>query len=47
MRAVQCVESGGPDRLRIADLPSRPPGPGEVRLRVRAAGINFLDTLMI
>jgi NADPH2:quinone reductase len=47
MRAVQCVEWGGPDRLLIAEIPSRPPGPGEVRLRVRAAGLNFLDTLMI
>ncbi len=47
MRAVQCVEWGGPDRLLIADAPSRRPGPGEVRLRVRAAGINFLDTLIV
>lgn len=47
MRAVQCVEWGGPERLVIVDLPSRPLGPGEVRLRVRAAALNFLDTLVI
>lgn len=47
MRAILCTEWGGPDKLRLEDVPPRHPGPGEVRLRVRAAGVNFADTLMI
>jgi NADPH:quinone reductase-like Zn-dependent oxidoreductase len=31
---------GGPEHLRIDDVPSRPPGPHEARLRVEAAGLN-------
>jgi NADPH2:quinone reductase len=47
MRAILCTEWGGPDTLRLEDVAPRHPGPGEVRLRVRAAGVNFADTLMI
>jgi NADPH2:quinone reductase len=35
------------DDLVIADIPSRPLGPGEVRVRVRAAGVNFPDALVV
>jgi NADPH:quinone reductase len=44
MRAVGVVEFGGPEALRIVDLPERHAGPGEVRLRVRAATVNPTDT---
>jgi len=47
MRAVQCREWGGPDKLVIAEVAPRDPGPGEVKIRVRAAGVNFPDVLMI
>ena len=47
MRAVLCEEWGGPEKLRIADVESRAPGVGEVKLRVRAAGVNFPDVLII
>ncbi len=47
MRAVRCVEWAGPDRLRLETLPSPEPGPGEVRVMVRAAGVNFPDVLII
>lgn len=47
MRAVQCREWGGPDKLALADVELRDPGPGELKLRVRAAGVNFPDVLMI
>jgi NADPH:quinone reductase len=47
MRAVVCRELGPPEGLIIGDLPSEPVGPEDVRVRVRAASINFPDTLII
>jgi NADPH2:quinone reductase len=47
MKAVTCREWGGPDRLKLEEIDTRPLGPGEARIRVRAAGVNFADTLMI
>jgi NADPH:quinone reductase len=47
MRAVLCESWGGPEHLRLADVALRDPGPGELRLRVRAAGVNFPDVLII
>jgi NADPH:quinone reductase len=47
MKAVLCTRLGGPDDLEIADLPEPTPGPGEVLVRVHAAGLNFFDTLII
>lgn len=44
MRAMQITEPGGP--LRLAEVATPEPGPGEVVLRVAACGINFADTLM-
>ncbi|MDP3174156.1 MAG: quinone oxidoreductase [Phenylobacterium sp.] len=37
-------EQGGPDVLKVVDLPSPEPGPGEVRIRNEAIGLNFLET---
>ncbi|MDQ2939178.1 MAG: medium chain dehydrogenase/reductase family protein [Actinomycetota bacterium] len=45
MRAVVITKHGGPEVLQVQDLPDPPVGPGEVRIAVRAAGINFADTL--
>ncbi|MFZ5539095.1 MAG: NADPH:quinone oxidoreductase family protein [Pseudomonadota bacterium] len=47
MRAVVCSEWGGPDKLRVGELPLPEPKAGEVRLQVRAAGVNFPDALII
>ncbi len=47
MRAVLCQGWGGPEFLKLLDVPSPPVGPGQVRLTVAAAGLNFADTLMI
>ena len=47
MKAVFCREWGGPDSLRFEDAPRRTLEPREVRIRVRACGVNFADTLMI
>lgn len=43
MRAALFGRFGGPEVLRIADLPDPHPGPGEVRIAVRAAGVNPSD----
>jgi len=44
VRAVLVEEHGGLDRLRWTEVADPIPGPGEVRVRVRAASINYLDT---
>jgi NADPH2:quinone reductase len=47
VKAVVCKEWGLPELLVIKDIPSRDPGPGEVKIRVKAAGVNFPDVLII
>jgi NADPH:quinone reductase len=44
MRAIQQREFGGPEVLRLVDLPVPEPGDGEVLIRVSRAGMNFADT---
>ena len=44
MLAIRIHETGGPEKLRVDEVPLPPPGAGEVRLRVAAAGVNFIDT---
>lgn len=43
MKAAQFSRFGGPEVLEIADLPDPHPGPGQVRITVRAAGVNMSD----
>ncbi len=45
MRAVVITTHGGPEVLRVEQRPDPPVGPGEIRIAVRAAGINFADTM--
>jgi NADPH:quinone reductase len=45
-KAVVCRELGPPERLRLETFASAPLLPGEVRIAVHAAGINFPDILM-
>jgi NADPH:quinone reductase-like Zn-dependent oxidoreductase len=45
MKAVVLTGTGGYDVLRVEERPDPPVGPGEVRVAVRAAGINFADTM--
>ncbi|MDQ3324870.1 MAG: NAD(P)H-quinone oxidoreductase [Actinomycetota bacterium] len=45
MRAVTCPEPGGPEVLATADVPDPVIGPGEVLIRVRAAGVNRADVM--
>ncbi|MBV9143126.1 MAG: quinone oxidoreductase [Pseudonocardiales bacterium] len=44
MRAIQVTEIGGPEVLRLAELPDPEPEPGQLLVEVAAAGVNFLDT---
>ena len=45
MRAVVFTESGGPDVLKVEQRPDPAVGAGEVRVAVRAAGVNFAELL--
>ena len=45
MRAVVITRHGPPEALQVEERPDPPVGPGEVRIAVKAAGINFADTL--
>jgi NADPH2:quinone reductase len=47
MRAMICRKWGGPDDLRLEDVPSQPLKAGQVRIKVRAAGVSFATTLVI
>lgn len=47
MKAIRCKDWGTPDTLVLEDLPDLAPGPGEVVVDVRAAGVNFPDVLTI
>jgi NADPH2:quinone reductase len=44
MRAIQMHEYGGPEVLKLAELPVPEPADGEVLIRVARAGLNFSDT---
>ena len=47
MKALLCKAWGGPETLVLEDMPSPKPGPGEVVIDVKAAGVNFPDVLII
>jgi NADPH2:quinone reductase len=44
MRAIQVKKTGGPEALELVDVPVPQPKPGEVRVRIAASGVNFIDT---
>lgn len=44
MRAVQITRTGGPEVMKLTNLPAPEPGPGMVRITTAAAGLNFIDT---
>ncbi len=44
MKAIQITEFGGPDVMKLVELPDPTPGDGEVLLDVTAIGINYADT---
>jgi NADPH:quinone reductase len=42
-RAIQITAYGGPEQLHLVDLPVGEPGPGDIRIRHHACGLNFID----
>jgi NADPH2:quinone reductase len=44
VQAIRIHTTGGPEVLRLDDIVLPPPGVGEVRIRQRAMGLNFIDT---
>ncbi|MEM9170233.1 MAG: NADPH:quinone oxidoreductase family protein [Pseudomonadota bacterium] len=47
MKAMVSEAPGGPETLTLLETPTPEPGPGQVRVAVKAAGVNFPDTLII
>lgn len=47
MKAVVCTQYGGPELLEVKDIASPPVGPGQVKIDVKAAGVNYPDALII
>ncbi len=45
MRAIVVERPGGPDTLRMGEIPDPAPGPGELLVRVRASALNRLDLM--
>jgi len=46
-RAMMIAKAGGPEVLQCVELPVVQPGPGQLRVRVRAAGVGATDLLML
>ena len=44
MLAIRIHETGGAEKLQVEDIPVPAPAAGELRFRVEAAGVNFIDT---
>jgi NADPH2:quinone reductase len=42
-RAIQITEFGGPEKLRLVEVPVGAPGPGEILIRHHACGLNYID----
>ncbi len=42
-KAVQIAQHGGPEELKVVDVTVGEPGPGEIRIRHHAIGLNFID----
>jgi NADPH2:quinone reductase len=46
MKAVRIERFGGPNELKVLDIPKPEPGAGEARVRLELAGVNFIDVYM-
>lgn len=47
MKALLSRSPGGPETLELADVPEPTPGPGQIRIAVKAVGVNYPDVLII
>jgi NADPH2:quinone reductase len=43
MKAIQVLETGGPEKMLLADVPTPEPGPKQALVRIAAIGVNFID----
>jgi len=43
MKAVRVQQFGGPEAMKLEELPTPAPGPGQARVKIEAAGVNFID----
>lgn len=44
VKAIRIHEVGGPEAMKLEDVPRPDPGPGEARVRLEAIGVNYIDT---
>lgn len=44
MKAIRITETGGPEVMKLVDVDVDKPGPGQVRVRQTAIGLNYIDT---
>jgi len=44
VKAIRIEQNGGPEMMRLAEIDTPSPGPGEVLIRHAAIGVNFIDT---
>lgn len=44
MQAIQILQTGGAEVLKLVELPDPKPGPGQALVRIEASGVNFIDT---
>ncbi len=45
MKAILVYQAGGPEELRLTDVPSPEPRPGEVRVQLHSIGVNYADVM--
>src|ERR1041385_9261727 len=43
MKAVQVKETGGPEKMEVAEVPKPSPGAGQALVKIAASGVNFID----
>lgn len=43
MKAIQVQQTGGPEQMRVVDVPTPRPGPKQALVRIAASGVNFID----
>lgn len=43
MRAIRVSENGEPRVMKLVEVPTPEPGPGQARIKIHAAGVNFID----
>lgn len=46
MRAIQIAETGGPEVMKLVELPVPKPAAGQVLVKIEACGVNFIDTYL-